>query len=89
MENSMKYTESSSCSMSDLDIEILNNVANPEPGWASTLTPGVELFDVNECCFPTVVANDSTAQLLTLKYPWEGTDIRSYKYVEDACVVVN
>lgn len=74
--------------MSDLDIEIFNNVENPEPGWASTLTPGFELFDVNEQCFTKVVANDSTTQILILKYPWEGTDRRSYKYVEDVCVPV-
>lgn len=75
--------------MSDWDLEIFNNVADPEPGWAITLTPGFELFDVNEQSFVKVISNDTNEKLLTLKYTWPGTEVRSYKYVEEVCIPVS
>lgn len=74
--------------MSDWDLEIFNRVANPEPGWAITLTPGFELFDVNEQTFAKVISNDSSTTSITLKYNWPGREFRSYKYVESYCYPV-
>ena len=76
--------------MSDLDIEIFNNVENPEPGWASTLTPGFELFDVNEQTFAKVSSNDIAKQVITLIYREYCTEpeIRSYVYIQDCCAPI-
>ena len=73
--------------MSDWDLEIFNNVANPEPGWASTLTPGFELFDVNEQNFAKVSSNDIAEQEIVLVYRGDTEpEIRSYAYIQDCCV---
>lgn len=75
--------------MSDWDIEIFNNVENPEPGWASTLTPGFELFDVNEQSFAKVSSNDIAEQEIILVYRGDTEpEIKSYAYIQDCCVPV-
>jgi hypothetical protein len=75
--------------MSDWDLEIFNNVANPEPGWAITLTPGFELFDVNEQNFAKVISNGTAEQKIILEYRGESKPvIKSYSYIQDCCVPV-
>ena len=77
--------------MSDWDMEIFNNVENPEPGWASTLTPGFELFDVNEQTFAKVSSNDIDKQVITLIYREYYTEpaTKSYEYIQDCCVPID
>lgn len=77
--------------MSDWDMEIFNNVANPEPGWASTLTPGFELFDVNEQTFAKVISNDIAEQKIILEYREYYTEpaAKSYEYIQDCCVPID
>lgn len=75
--------------MSDWDLEIFNNVANPEPGWACTLTPGFELFDVNEQSFAKVSRNDVAEREMVLVYQRDKEpEIKSYAYIQDCCVPV-